>query len=82
MVEFTNAILTVLDKHALIKRKFIRGHNSAFMTKYLRAAIMPRSKLRQKFLKENFRQINVKVISNNRKLWPTISPLFSEKNVS
>ena len=52
LVEFTITVLSVLDKHAPIKRKYIRANNSAFMTKELRAAIMQRSKLRQKFLKE------------------------------
>ena len=52
LVEFTNTVLSVLDKHAPIKRKYIRANNSAFMTKELRAAIMQRCKLRQKFLKE------------------------------
>ena len=50
--EFRSTVLSVLDKHAPIKRKYIRANNSAFMTKELRAAIMQRSKLRQKFLKE------------------------------
>ena len=52
LVEFTSTVLSVLEKHALIKRKYIRANNSAFMTKELRAAIMQRSKFRQKFLKE------------------------------
>ena len=49
LVEFTNTVLSILDKHAPIKRKYIRANNSSFMTKELRAAIMQRSKLRQKF---------------------------------
>ena len=52
-VEFTNTVLSILDKHAPIKRKYIRANNSAFMTKELRAAIMQRPKLRQKLLREN-----------------------------
>ena len=52
LVEFTNTDLSILDKHAPIKRKYIRANNSAFMATELRAAIMQRSKLRQKFLKE------------------------------
>ena len=52
LVEFTNTVLSILDKHAPIKRKYIRANNFAFKTKDLRAAIMKRSKLRQKFLKE------------------------------
>ena len=52
LVEFTSTVLSVFDKHAPIKRKYIRANNSALMTKELGAAIMQRSKLRQKFLKE------------------------------
>ena len=52
LAEFTNTVLQLLDKHAPIKRKYIRGNNSAFMAKELKAAIMQRSKLRKKFSKE------------------------------
>ena len=52
LAQFTNTALSILDKHAPIKRKYIRANDSAFMTKDLREAIMQRSKLRQKFLKE------------------------------
>ena len=105
LVEFTNTVLSILDKHAPIKRKYIRANNSAVMTKDLRAAITQRSKLTQKFFKERtneskhlynrqrnlcvsllrktkrdyFKQLNNKVVSDNRKFWQTISPLFSEK---
>ena len=40
LVEFTNTDLSILDKHAPIKRKYIRANNSAFMATELRAAIM------------------------------------------
>ena len=40
LVEFTNTVLSVLDKHAPIKRKHIGANNSGFMAKELRAAIM------------------------------------------
>ena len=105
LVEFMSTVLSVLDKHATIKRKYIRANNSAFMTKQLKVAIMQRSKLSQKFLKgrtndskyvcnrqrnlcvsllqktkmDYFKQVNNKVISDNKKFWQTISPLFSEK---
>ena len=75
------------------------------MRKELRAAIMQRSKLRQKFLKERtnnskhfynrqrklyvsllrktkrdyFKQLNNKVIYDNKKFWQTVSLLFLEK---
>ena len=52
LIGFTNTALSILDKHAPIKRKYIRPKNSALMTKELRAAVMQRSKLTQKFLKE------------------------------
>ena len=51
-VEFTNIISSILDKHALTKGKYIRANNSEFMKKDPRTAIMGRSKLRQKILKE------------------------------
>ena len=45
--QFTNTALSIiLDKHASVKRKYIRVNNSAFMTKDLRAAMVKRSKLR------------------------------------
>ena len=104
-VEFTSTVLSVLDKHVPIKRKYVHVNNSAFMTKELGAVIMQRSKLRQKFLRERtndskhlynrqkklcvsllrktkrhyFKQLNNKVISDNKKFWETISLLFSEK---
>ena len=40
LVEFTSTVLSVLDKHAPTKIKYIRANNSAFMRKELRAAIM------------------------------------------
>ena len=39
LVEFTNTVLSLLDKHPPIKRKYICANSSAFMTKVLRAAI-------------------------------------------
>ena len=58
LVEFTSTVLSVLDKHATIKRKYIRANTSAFLTKELRAAIMQRSKFRKKFLKERTNDSN------------------------
>ena len=50
--EFTEIFLSILDKHAPKKQKFIRANNSNFVTKNLRKAIMKRSKLRNKYLRE------------------------------
>ena len=44
--EFDNAFKSVLDKHAPLKTKFIRGNNKPHMTKALRKAIMKRSHLK------------------------------------
>ena len=52
LIEFTNTVLPILYWQAPIKRKNIHANNSTLMTKELRAAIMHRSKLGQKFLKE------------------------------
>ena len=49
--KFNDTVLSVLDKHAPKKLKYIRSNNCNFMTKELRKAIMNRSKLRNKFLK-------------------------------
>ena len=62
-IDINNAeLVSVLDKHAPIKRIYIRANNSAFMTKELRTAIMQRSKLRQKFLKERTNDSNISTI--------------------
>ena len=66
MVEFTSTVLLVLDKHAPIKRKYIRANNSTFMIEELRTAIMQRSKLRRIFLKE--RTNNSKHLHNRQKI--------------
>ena len=50
--QFSNTFSDILDKHAPKKSKYIRANQGAFMTKELRKAIMKRSRLRNKFLKE------------------------------
>ena len=42
---FTNIFRMVLDKHAPIKKKIVRGNEAPFMTKELSKLIMNRSKL-------------------------------------
>ena len=48
---FMNTALTVLGKHALIKKCSVMGNESPFMSKSLKKEIMKRSRLRNKFLK-------------------------------
>ena len=51
LVEFHNEFLSVLNKHAPGKYKYIRASSSSYMTKSLGKEIMLRSRLRNKFLK-------------------------------
>ena len=55
LVEFHNQFLSVLDKHAPIKYKYIQINNSSYMTKSLKKEIMLRSRLRNKFLKDTMK---------------------------
>ena len=97
--------LSILEKHAPKKQKFIRANNPNFVTKILRKDTMKRSKLSKKYLCERtneakspynkqrnlfasilrknkrgyFWNLNNKIVTDNRKLWKTISHLFSEK---
>ena len=48
---FMKTVFHIFNKHAPIKRKYIRADEAPFMTKDLHKAIMKRSKLRNKFLK-------------------------------
>ena len=55
---FSNVFRSVVDKHAPLKRKIIRGNQAPFMTKQLSKDMMNRSKLRNRYIKwpsrENF----------------------------
>ena len=53
-IDYDNLIktfLTVLEKHAPIKKKYLRVNHAYFMKKQLKRAIMKRSKLHNDFLK-------------------------------
>ena len=104
--EVTEIFLPILDKYIPKKQKFRRANNSNFVTKNLRKAIMKRSKLQNKYLREKTKEakslynkqrnlcvsilrkkknrdylgnLNNRIVTDNRKFWKTISPLFSEK---
>ena len=49
---FHQFLVTTLDKHAPKKTRYIRANQASFMNKALQKAIMTRSRLRNKFLKE------------------------------
>ena len=47
LTSFNDIFCTLLDKHAPLKTKILRGNNKAFVTKELRKAIMIRSRLKR-----------------------------------
>ena len=49
--KFINHFIELLDKHTPLKKKKVRGYQSRFMSKELSKAIMKRSLLRSKYLK-------------------------------
>ena len=49
--EFKNLIMSVLDFHAPMKKKMVRGNNAPFMNKTLSKAFMHRSKLKNRYQK-------------------------------
>ena len=50
--DFQNTFITVLHKHAPIKKKVLRFNNSPFTSKALRKAIMHKSKLKNIYNKK------------------------------
>ena len=53
---FIDHFIKLLDKHAPLKKKKVRGNQSRFMNKELSKAIMKRSMLRSKYLKNRTNQ--------------------------
>ena len=53
---FSDVFRSVLDRHAPLKRKMIRGNQAPFMTKQLSKVIMNRSKLRNRNIKWSSRE--------------------------
>ena len=48
---FQNIFMETLNKYAKVKKKYVRANNQPFMTRRLSRAIMTRSRLRNKFLR-------------------------------
>ena len=105
LASFTKIFIDTLNKHARIKKKYIRATHANFVPKGLQKAIMLRSRFRNIFLKEksleskkaynkqcnirvemvkkakkeHFQNISLSEITDNRKFWKTVSPLFNNK---
>ena len=52
LTNFTKTFIETLNKHAPIKKKYIRANHANFVTKMVQKAIMVRSGFRNIFLKE------------------------------
>ena len=85
---FMKTVFHIFNKHAPIKRIYIRANEAPFMTKYLHKAIVKRSKLRNKFLKSRdlsntkriyFNNFDIRKVTDNRRFCKTVVPLFSNK---
>ena len=87
--EFKNSIVKLLNQHAPIKKKILRGNDAKFMTKELRQAIMKRTKLRKHFLKtrlvsdnEAFKKQRNKCTSILRKAKKSYFDQLDPKNIT
>ena len=106
--DYNGLLLQILEKHAPIKTKCVRGNDQPFMTKELRKAHMKRTMLLNRYRKnrnaENnlaykrqrnictkllkstkafyYKNMQLSKVSDNRKFWSTVKPLFSEKCIS
>ena len=91
-----------------MKEKYVRANNAPFMNKALSKAIMTRSRLRNRFLRNPdmtnkmkykkqrnycvnllkkekrryYKNLDLKVINDNKKFWKTTKPLFSDKHTN
>ena len=105
---FEVIIIRLLNQHAPLKEMFVRANNSPFMNKTLSKAVMTRSRLRNKFIRNPIHENKVNytryrnyctgffrkekklfynnqdtnLVTDNRKFWKTVKPLFSEKHFS
>ena len=61
---FSNTFIAIVNEHAPLKEKVVKGNNATFMTKELRKAIMNRSRLKRKYQvgssRENFKNLKKK----------------------
>ena len=88
---FLNIFIEVLNTHASIKKKYLRASQGEFISKELNKAIMNRSRLCNKYLKEKSadskiahdkqRNYCLNLLRSTKKgvCWETVKPLFSDK---
>ena len=68
----TNTFINIVNKHAPLKKKFIRGNHAPFMTRNLRKQIYTRSSFRNGFCKNPTKE-NEKLYKKQKK--PNVLPL-------
>ena len=68
---FLNDFIEILNKHAPIKQKYLRANQGRFMTKDLQKAIMKRSRLKNKFLRDKT-YISREEYKKHRNLWVSL----------
>ena len=73
LAELHNEFLSVLNKHASIKYKYIRTNNSGYTTKNLRKEMIVRSRLRSKFIQTK-REESKQLYNKHRNLCVTFLP--------
>ena len=61
----TNTFIDVVNNHAPLKKKFIRGNQAPFMTRRLRKEIYTRRRFRNKFCKNSTKE-NEKLYKKQR----------------
>ena len=64
---FSSVFRDVVDRHASLKQKMVRGNNAPFMTKQLNKAIMDRSRIKNRYLKWPSRE-NILVLKKTKSL--------------
>ena len=87
--EFHEIFVRVLDRHAPIKTKKVRGNNGPFTTKALSKEIMHRRlykkqrnlcvTLLKREKKKYYNNLDLRIFKDNQKFWQTVKPLFSDK---
>ena len=86
---FEIIFLAILNKHATLKKTYIRANNSPFMNKSLSKAIMVRFNLRNKYIrfkniethevlrktkKDFYENLNSSLITYNETFWKQVKP--------
>ena len=72
---FEDTFMKALNRHAPLKKKFVRANEVRYMTKALRKAIMKRSELESKYLKNKSHQ-NMKIYKKQKNFCSKEKKLF------